>query len=307
MGIVTAMANAAEPRPAELPLPGGRKGATVRVRPLMSGRMSSPPAAFHREEGRLGTVRALGLGVPRDRWVEAPVISFLVEHPGAGRVLVDTGFHPSVAMAPHEAFGRLAGVVIKDVSMEPGEAVSAQLRAMGIQPSEVSNVVMTHLHSDHASGISEFPDARFVVSTTEWAAAGSGGRTKGYWDRQYDHAFDWRTLDFQSPEAGSFSTFARSFDLFGDGSVRVVSTPGHTAGHMSVILRLREREALLTGDAAYTERTIADTALPYRMEDEHRFRRSLREIQLYSREHPGALVITGHDMPQWRRLAPYYE
>ncbi len=48
-----AMATAAEPRPAELPLPGGRKGATVRVRPLMSGRLSSPPAAFHREEGRL--------------------------------------------------------------------------------------------------------------------------------------------------------------------------------------------------------------------------------------------------------------
>ncbi len=232
------------PGPPKLPLPGGRKGATVRVRPLMSGRLSSPPAAFHREEGRLAGLRALGLGVPRDRWVEAPVISFLVEHPGAGPMLVDTGFHPSVAMAPHEAFGRLAGFVIKDVTMEPGQAVAAQLRALGIQPAEVRNVVMTHLHSDHASGISDFPESTFVVSTAEWAAASAGGRTKGYWGRQFDHAFDWRTVDFGSQEADSFSTFGRSFDLFGDGSVRLVSTPGHTAGHLSVILRLeRPRRA----------------------------------------------------------------
>jgi N-acyl homoserine lactone hydrolase len=301
------MATAAEPRAAELPLPGGRKGATVRVRPLMSGRMSSPPAAFHREEGRLAGLRAAGVGVPRDRWVEVPVISFLVEHPGAGPMLVDTGFHPSVAMAPHEAFGRLAGFVIKDVTMDPGQAVSAQLRALGIQPAEVRNVVMTHLHSDHASGISDFPESTFVVSTDEWAAASAGGRTKGYWGRQFDHAFDWRMVDFGSDEADSFSTFGRSFDLFGDGSVRLVSTPGHTRGHLSVILRLSNRDVLLTGDAAYTERTIAETAVPYRMEDEHRFRRSLREIQLYSREHPDAVVITGHDMGQWKRLAPYYE
>ena len=104
---------------------------------------------------------------------------------------------------------------------------------------------------------------------------------QGYWGRQFDHAFEWRTVDFESPDADSFATFGRSLDLFGDGSVRLVSTPGHTAGHLSVVLRLREREALLTGDAAYTRRTIEETALPYRMEDEHRFRRSLREIQLY--------------------------
>ena len=73
-----------------------------------------------------------------------------------------------------------------------------------------------------------------------------------------------------------------------------------------MILRLHEREALLTGDAAYTRRTIEKTALPYRMEDEHRFRRSLREIQLYARENPGALVICGHDFAQWRTLEAEY-
>ena len=157
-------------------------------------------------------------------------------------MLVDTGFHPSVAVTPHEAFGRLAGFVIKDVRMEPGQAVPAQLRALGIEPAEVRVVVMTHLHSDHASGIAEFPESTFVVSSAEWEAAGRAAALKGYWPRQFDHAFDWRTLDFESPDAGSFATFGRAFDLFGDGSVRLVFTPGHTAGHLSVVLRLRDRD-----------------------------------------------------------------
>ncbi len=89
--------------------------------------------------------------------------------------------------------------------------------------------------------------------------------------------------------------------------MRLVFTPGHTAGHLSVVLRLRDRQVLLTGDAAYTRRTLEDSRLPYRMEDEHRFRRSLKEIQLYARENPGALVICGHDFEQWRELAEVYE
>jgi glyoxylase-like metal-dependent hydrolase (beta-lactamase superfamily II) len=259
---------------------------------------------MHRREGRLASLRALGVGAD---WTEVPVVAFLVEHPGAGRVLVDTGFHPSIVVAPHEAFGRVAGRVIKDVHVEPEQLVSSQLRELGIQPADVDVVVMTHLHSDHASGIAEYPESTFVVSGAEWEAAGSGGRMQGYWGRQFDHAFEWRTVDFESSDADSYATFGRSLDLFGDGSVRLVSTPGHTAGHLSVVLRLGEREALLTGDAAYTRRTIEETALPYRMEDEHRFRRSLREIQLYERENPDALVICGHDFKQWRTLRPVYE
>src|SRR5688572_11096670 len=105
------MATAAEPRPASLPLAGGRPDATVRLRPLLCGRFVSPEPSMHRQEGRLASLRALGVGLSSDGWTEVPVVAFLVEHPGAGRVLVDTGFHPSIVVAPHEAFGRLAGRV----------------------------------------------------------------------------------------------------------------------------------------------------------------------------------------------------
>lgn len=301
------MATAAEPRPAQLPLPGGSEGATVRLHPLLCARMTAPPALVHRTEGRLAPLRALGIGVSQDQWTELPVQAFAVEHPGAGLLLVDTGFNAAVAVDPRQGMGRLGGLVFKDLRMESAEALPAQLRDRGLDPDDVRAVLLTHLHSDHASGISQFPDATFVVSAAEWESAASGRQTEGYIKRQFDHAFDYRTIDFEDEAVDSYATFGRAADVFGDGSVRMAFTPGHTAGHCSVILRLSDREALLAADAAYTRRSIEETALPQRMHDEHRSRRSLREIQLYAERNPEALVVPGHDMDAWRELEPLYE
>jgi N-acyl homoserine lactone hydrolase len=312
---------AAEPRPAELPLPGGKERATVRLHPLLAGRALAPAAALLRESGRLAWRRALGLGVGKDAWMPIPIQAFLVEHPGAGLVLIDSGLHPSVAVKPRENFGRVTLLAFRDLEMDAGQALPAQLRERGLDPSAVKAVVMTHLHVDHASGISEFPGATFLVSRAEWDAAADQGPTHGYVRRQFDHAFDYRLLDFEGAARegagsgrtgattsllGSFSGFARSFDVFGDGSVRVVYTPGHTLGHMSVVLRTARGEVLVAGDAMYLRRTLDDTHLPYRTEDEHLFRRSLREIRQYADETPGALIIPGHDWEAWQELDAVY-
>jgi N-acyl homoserine lactone hydrolase len=94
--------------------------------------------------------------------------------------------------------------------------------------------------------------------------------------------------------------------VFGDGSVRVVYTPGHTLGHMSVVLRTARGEVLLAADAIYLRRTLDDTHLPYRTEDEHLFRRSLREIRQYATETPEALIVPGHDWDAWHELEAVY-
>jgi N-acyl homoserine lactone hydrolase len=300
------MATAAEPRPAELPLPGGREDARVKLHPLLTGSTTGPTAWFLREEGRLAWRHAFGFGVKKADWLRVPVPAFLVEHPGVGPILIDTGFHPSVAAKPTANLGRLSQFTFRNIEMKPEQAVSAQLRERGIEPGRVKVVLMTHLHIDHASAISEYPESTFVVSAAEWAAASEHGQLHGYVKRQFDHGFDWRLLDFEGRDADSFSGFARSFDLFGDGSVRAVYTPGHTLGHLSVVLRTGRGEVLVAGDAIYTLKTLADTHLPYRMEDEHLFRRSLREIRQYKTETPEALIVPGHDMDAWQELEAAY-
>jgi N-acyl homoserine lactone hydrolase len=300
------MATAAEPRPAELPLPGGREGAKVRLHPLLTARVKGPPAWFLREEGRFAWRKAFGLGVPKSEWLVAPIQAFLLEHPSAGPVLVDTGFHGSVAVSPRSNLGAFGTLIYREIEMDPEQAVAAQLREKGIEPSAVKAVIMTHLHPDHASAISDFPEATFLVSSAEWEAASHAGTRDGYVKRQFDHGFDYRLVDFNSEAANSFSGFGRSFDVFGDGSVRIAFTPGHTAGHMSVVVQTAHGEVLLAGDAIFMHRTLADDHLPHLLFDEHLFRRSLREIKQYVKETPDALVIPGHDWEAWQKLDPVY-
>ena len=97
---------------------------------------------------------------------------------------------------------------------------------------------MTHLHNDHASGAIQFPDATFVVDAAEWRAACKGGFAEGYRHAHFDQPFDWRTVDYDGGRRRTPASSA-SLDLFGDGSVRLLSTPGHTRGHQSILLRAR--------------------------------------------------------------------
>jgi glyoxylase-like metal-dependent hydrolase (beta-lactamase superfamily II) len=300
------MATAAEPRPAQLPLPGGREGATVRLHPLLCARMIAPPALIHRSDGRLAPLRALGVGVPQEDWHEMPVQSFLIEHPGAGLVLVDTGFHAAVAVDPRQGMGRLGGLVFKDLRMDSEQAVPGQLRERGFSPDDVAVVVLTHLHSDHASGISQFPNATFAVSAREWEVASHGGSTDGYFRRQFDHAFDYRLLDFESDAADSFASFGRSLDVFGDGSVRVAFTPGHTPGHCSLAIEAGDRHVVLIADLADTMESVRGPALPGLATDFGQLRDSLGQLRRHAEQHPDAILIPGHDPDRWAELDPVY-
>jgi N-acyl homoserine lactone hydrolase len=300
------MATAAEPRPAELPLSGGREGAKVKLHPLLTATVKGPPGWFLREEGRLGWMKAFGIRVPKDSWLTSPIVAYLVEHPSAGPVVIDTGFHASVAVNPRSNLGRLGALLYKDIDMRPEQSVVAQLRDKGIKAADVRAVIMTHLHPDHASAIVDFPDSTFLLSDVEWEAATEGGPRQGYVRSQFDHGFDYRLLDFDSDDANSFSGFARSLDVFGDGSVRVVFTPGHTLGHLSVVLQTPSGEVLVAGDAIFMHRTLDEDHLPYALPDEHLFRRSLREIRQYRKETPDALIIPGHDWDAWQKLKPVY-
>ena len=145
-----------------------------------------------------------------------------------------------------------------------------------------------------------------LVDFKEWETAAKGRALQGYHARQFDHAFDWRTLEYTAEPVESFAGFAQTLDLFGDGSVRLVSTPGHTPGHQSVVLRTSGGEVLLTADAAYTELGLRGEALPFVIHDEHYFRRSLKEIQRYVQPRPGTVVVPGHDPEAWAELAEVY-
>jgi N-acyl homoserine lactone hydrolase len=298
-----------EAQPLHEPLPGGTPGASVTVEPLIAGHVDFPRAMMVKPEGRFLTLklaRALFTGKPP---YTVPVPAFLIRHPSAGAILVDTGLHPSIATDGKENFGS-AGNRFGKPSLEPGEDVPAQLRERGIDPRELPVVVMTHMHIDHTSAVSEFSNSTFVVSATEWEAATVGPKPllNGYRRPHFDYAFEYRTVDFDRAGIDSYASFGRAFDLFGDGSIRLAYTPGHSAGHVSVIAHLAERDFVIGGDAMYMAGQLdGDVPVPPRPFDAHNFRRSLQELRLFHRQFPDAVITPGHDPDFYSQIQKQYQ
>ena len=247
-------------RPARFPFAGGRSGATVRLHPLSSGE--------RRPKGRFGR----GGDAP---W--RPVCAYLAVHPEAGPLLVDCGLHPSVAHDPAQNLGR--GITRRlEARAERDQALDEQLRRRNLSPEAIPLVLMTHLHAEQVSAAALLSGATFLLDAREWRAA-SDDET-GYEPRLVDFPFDWRSIDYADERIDAFATFGRAVDVFGDGSVRLLSTPGHSPGHQSVLLRLADREALICGDAA----------APDAPADEHLARRTLGELRRFAELTPSARI-----------------
>ena len=287
--------------PVTEPLPAGVDGATVVVEPLEAGR-ARQPAEYFESEGGGPTAMIKAFRGPQ---VDLPIPAYLVHHPGAGPILVDTGLHPSIAHDGRDNMGRIAA---RWYTLEEGADVPSQLLRRGIRPEDIAVVILTHLHLDHASAISEFPNATFVLSAAEWEAATSRPRLMDlYRPAHYDFAFDYVTVDFDREDISSYGTFGRTFDLFGDGSVLLAYTPGHSAGHISVVLGLPRRDFVVAGDVAFNWRQLQGGPEPYRVHDRHNWRRSLKELQAFREEYPYALIVPGHDPVFWEKLDARYE
>jgi N-acyl homoserine lactone hydrolase len=297
----------AEPMPLREPLAGGADGAALVIEPLNTGEALWPSTFFERAgRGPIARLRAIGFGSSPDSWESRPVPAYLAHHPSVGNILIDTGLHPSIARDPRDNLGRFSG---RHYKVEEGRDIVSQLRERGLAPSDIAFVVLTHLHEDHASAIEAFPDSQFILSATEWEGATSGSfpLLRGYHPSHYDYAFEYFTVDFDADFIESYGPFGRSFDLFGDGSVRLAYTPGHSPGHTSVILRLPRRDFVVVGDAAYDWKQLEGRGEPTMIADEHNWRRSLRELQAYRRTYPYALMVPGHDAEFFEKLEPRYE
>ena len=177
-----------------------------------------------------GVRRYLGGG-----WSERtlPVNVFLVHHPD-GVCLFDTGQTARAARPGYHPrwhpFLRLTRF-----ELEPEDEIGAQLVRSGVDPASVRWVVLSHLHTDHVGCVGAFPAAEVLVSRVEWERAqGLSGRLRGYVPEHWPRGHGPVLLDFSGPPVGPF---AGSFELAGDGSLVLVPTPGHTPGHVSLLVR----------------------------------------------------------------------
>ncbi len=166
-----------------------------------------------------------------------PVWSALIRTP-EGNVLFDTGLHPVHVARPEATFGALPDM---KVVMEAEDAVVARLAAVGVRPDDVTVVVNSHLHFDHAGNNGAFPRATFVVQREHLAFA-------------RDHRQSFPSVYWEIPELTYLPADGRTRIARG---VEVVPTPGHAAGHQSLVVDLPETgRVVLCGDAAFTRENL---------------------------------------------------
>ena len=242
---------------------------TCIVRPLTCGWMTAD--ANFMVQGQEGRMRF-------------PVAAFLVEHP-QGLVLFDSGMHAELMTSTE----RLKAVgSIFDIELTEEGLVRGQLAALGVDPADVAVAVASHLHYDHCGGLAQVPNARMVVQQTEWDAAHDPGAIEigGYNPDDFELGHDRQMLD-------------GDHDLFGDGSLVLHTSIGHTAGHQSLLV---DGRVLLVGDACYCRLALDTDQLPAFSFDAERQRAGFAWMR--QQQAAGVQLVFSHDAPQWATLGP---
>ncbi len=216
--------------------------------------MTAPRHRLHELDcGTMTLARQLIYSMQGPEPLTIPVRAFVIEHPD-GNVLVDSGLPLEAIKNPsHWEWLNYA-----TWSATPHHHVCAQIQAAGIDPDSIRTVVQSHLHYDHIGGIGHFPDAEFLVHRDEWEYAHAPAdwiSQAAYPLADIDHPdVRWRLIDLTPDD--------RELDLYDDGRIRVIFSPGHSVGQLSVLARLDERTVLLTGDAADSEQHWERQTLP---------------------------------------------
>ena len=227
-----------------------------------------------------------------------PVYAWAIEH-AEGVIVVDTGetsrvhergYHP----AWHPFYRRSV-----HFSVHPEEEIGAQLRALGIGTRDVRHLVLTHLHTDHAGGLMHMTGCKTWVAEQEWrTASGPFGKLQGYlphrWPKWWDPAF----IRFDNDSIGPFE---RSMSLTTRGDVLIVPTPGHTAHHVSVVVR-GSPSFFLAGDTSYSQQLLLAGKVDGVSPDMAVSRTTMNNILALAKEQP-LVYLPSHDPLSADRLA----
>ncbi|APG11445.1 glyoxylase-like metal-dependent hydrolase (beta-lactamase superfamily II) [Bradyrhizobium elkanii] len=180
-------------------------------------------------EGTAGDISRWTPGLNEGKSMDFVDSCYLIKHSSKGWFLWDTGIADAVAAMPNG----LVPTDPKAVTWRRPKTLAAQLEQLGLKPDDVKAMAVSHTHPDHTGNVELFPQATLYVQKAEydWPGASNEPRFK---------------------PSHPVELLAGDKDVFGDGSVTILSTPGHTPGHQSLLVKLPKTGAVvLSGDAVH--------------------------------------------------------
>lgn len=184
-----------------------------------------------------------------------PVSVYLIEH-SKGNVLIDTGWDTKyAAKRPNQLFGMVDKISAPII--QTNEGIDSKLETVGLSPKDIDYVFISHMDFDHTSGLRLVKEAKHILcAKEEWIAC---------------NRFNLRYIDTWTGicDVGTFSytqsgigPVGRSYDVFGDGTLLLVHTPGHSHGLFSVKICGKNGYIVLGNDAAYLQESFSEHRIP---------------------------------------------
>ena len=267
----------------------------TRVSVISTGQVSIRP----QHERSTGTPLAWWLFTSQKWTKPRPINVYVIEH-SDGLVLFDTGqdrrsvtdpdyFPSGPARLPYRRLARF------DIAED--QTLTAQLGRLGYSPADVTVAVLSHLHQDHIGGLSELVGARIIVGAEEWASLDKplpvlNGLMTNHIKLP---GLVWEPVSFGPLPDASLEPFESGYDVFGDQSLVLLPTPGHTPGSLSLLLRQAGLPPILfVGDLTYDIHHLDDEHVPG-VGRRRELLESTRRVKALRERHPGLVVAAAHD------------
>ena len=252
-------------------------------RPLLMRLYVIPGGTIRIDKGAVFTP-----GIDDGLLIEIPVPVYLIRTDDGENVLVDTGMHPAHIDDPYHSFG-VENVDTILPLMQPEDRLEHRLAEIGLETSDITHVVNTHLHADHCGGNFLFPHAEFIVQ-----------------GEHYQEALDHPEIPdelFHRPEL-HYRLLDGDEQLFS--GVRAICVPGHARGLQALLVSLpNSGSILIAGDAVDTAEHLERDLWTHCPEPGDGTQKRAAAGQHLAAEE-GALLLYGHDAAQWQtlRLSP---
>ena len=224
----------------------------IKVHIFHTGSVRVDQAIPYKEKNPLAVT---GLFRGEEKKVILPVSCYLIEHP-KGKILIDTGWDSKyVYEKPHRFGGLLNG--ISTPVIEEGESVDDKLSEHNLRAQDLDYVFFSHMDFDHTSGLCLVREAKRIMAAREELED-----SRKYFFRYVKTNWNFANVEPFEYENTGIGPVGRSYDVFGDGSVVLVNTPGHTHGMFSAVVSGGGKYVVLAGDSVYTQRSIREKLIP---------------------------------------------